>query len=191
MRTIIFLFFNICFIINIFSQKSSSELDSIINIYERKYRTELNKSDTILINELILKTKNGNENIFDTLITSKNFSETFKKVFAIKFIEKKLDFEHFLKTLKINNKFSETNIYSSENNPFYDAIISNKLYIDIISKFILESKYVENCDFLFGLNKIETKRLSFIIKQSQLNFKIIDLKIVSCKVSNLFILSNL
>ena len=177
------------FIIN--SQTPQHVWDSLISNYERRYNMELTKRDTLLIDEYISKSNTDNSTFFDSILVSNLYSEQFKKVFAIRIIDKNILFNKIIKSLSFNRPFSENNIYSSENNPIYDAIILNEVNISKISNFILKENYLDNCDFLNMKSKLEIRRLSNILKEYLSQVKVNKHSNNKCKNKNLSILKNI
>ncbi|MBK8724244.1 MAG: hypothetical protein IPL95_18940 [Saprospiraceae bacterium] len=177
------------FIIN--SQTPQHVWDSLISNYERRYNMELTKRDTLLIDEYISKSNSDNSTFFDSILVSNLYSEQFKKVFAIRIIDQNILFNKIIKSLSFNRPFSENNIYSSENNPIYDAIILNEVNISKISNFILKENYLDNCDFLNMKSKLEIRRLSNILKEYLSQVKVNKHTNNKCKNKNLSILKNI
>ncbi|MEZ5031006.1 MAG: hypothetical protein R2787_06385 [Saprospiraceae bacterium] len=138
-------------------------MDSILNDYERKFRVELNRSDTLLINELLEKL-DDNCQIFSSLVESKRYSNTFIIELTKRMVNKGICIRQVVD--KIEYYFPVDELGISSGYPVYYGAIVNKDGLTRIRKYLIESDYLLDCQFLLGRSIFTVKLLSYILNQT-------------------------
>ncbi len=140
-------------------------IDSILNDYERRYRMELNKSDTILIESLVTKIGQNNCKNLDSLLQKKAFSNAFIKEFSCQLIKNNICLDGLLNSVSYYNP-QTNNHQCKESYPIYDAI-TNPSIVEKVVEYLNNSDYLENCQLLSGKEYIHIGILSDIIKKTK------------------------
>ncbi len=161
-----------------------AELDSLINEYERSYRTHLNKSDTLLISSLTSQLELDCTS-FDHLINQNIYSNTFLATLTSSLITKDVCLKEILDNLLFYRPINEPLHY--ENFPISLGATHNNTTITKVTNYLLESEYLSDCKFLSNKSDSYLNKLSIILQKSA----IADNQIITnCKSANLFILRN-
>ncbi len=85
----------------LFSQELSDvedtkRIDGIVNEYERKFRLELNVTDSSYVDKLVAKVNESSCSVCDSVLSLDNISKAVKGLFAARIVEKRICLENIL-----------------------------------------------------------------------------------------------
>jgi hypothetical protein len=168
-KTLLFIFTILCFSACAQSGKPKNEyeinayVDSAVNVYERNYREVLNKSDTILIEQLISRIKEGGCTLADSfLLNSREYGNVFRRTLVHKMIKNDMCMEVLIKNLGIEDRRA----YSLEPiniNPVYNAIVMDEYNSAKVLKHIESSNMLDDCSLLSNLKLNEIMTWAFLL----------------------------
>ena len=175
----------------LFSQRSKNQIDSILNVYERRYRVPLNESDFQLISKQVGEIGTDCSKL-ERILLSANLNNNYKIEILNEFKEWKkcsniiLDFIDIYK-IKEDSDFSDVLESGNEiNYPIYQKINNDEEYLKHFTEYLTESDYLDNCGFLLRMASIQKlKFLSALVKKGGKHLPIND----SCKKANLILLN--
>ncbi len=174
-------------ILTIYSCKSvsqTSNLDSILNEYDRKYRIVLNESDYTLIKKLIVSTEQNCVN-FSTEITSKKYSNSFIAEFTKSMVSNTSCLKEVMDNIDFYSAHGDE-VMSSENYPVYFGIFSSEENIKEMGEFLHTSKYLDDCLLLEDATYNKKKFLGqLLFKDSAFKTTIKAPSMNDCKQENL------
>lgn len=176
----------------LYSQRDSSEIDSILNIYERQYRTTLNESDFVLIDKQ-LEEVGSNCQRLQEIMNSKLYSTNYKIALLGNFKSWNLCLEISLEYIAMSKVPEDDTLlpwdYKREY-PIFNKIVKDQKIMKHFYNYLMESEYLSSCDFLLKNRSSETiEMLSFIVNSNSKDKYFIDNN--SCKMANLTILKGI
>ncbi len=144
-------------------QEINAYVDSAINVYERKFREVLNKSDTILMEQLISRVKQGGCALADSfLLNKKEYGNVFRRTLAHTMLSNDMCVEILMKNLYIEDyrvdDFQDGNIH-----PVYDAIVMNRENSEKVLKYFESSSILNDCVLLSKMTQNEIMTLAFLL----------------------------
>jgi hypothetical protein len=143
--------------------KFTQELEIIENDYNRKYRTELNKSDTILINSLVNEI-NQNCEKFDSIFHSRLYSNAFIKELSSKLVINSICLDVIVKNS--TKTLSGYHLRGRSNYPIYDMLISDHHNLICFSDFLISSNITKSDSFLFESSRLNKEVFIDIISKA-------------------------
>lgn len=190
-KVVFILFFTVSCTFNLISQSSKSQIDSIMNAYDRQYRVKLNDSDFKLIADQLGEIGSDCK-MLDTLLESNLYSNNYKIALLSDFKYWMICSNTLLNSVSLmpdieDDQMHITDVFS-RNFPIYQTMYNNEDYRRHFVNYIEESDYLDDCDFLWKHSSIHMlKMLSSFIQEVNLN----DSDEHTCKNANITILQGI
>ncbi len=163
----------------------NTELDSILNDYSRQFRTELNKSDTILIHSLLVQIK-GKCSSYDSLITSREYSNVFVEELTKQVANANCCNSNIIDNISYFSPIAGE-VLLPTSYPVFNAVFESENAKAKLKKFILSSEYASNCFFISEKKPFFLLYLSRLIFEDESENEIFDFQ-NKCKNANLKLL---
>ncbi len=182
----------LCFSSILTAQKSNSEVDSILNAYERKYRIVLNKSDHLLVADQINRIGTNCMEL-EKIVFSNEYSNNYKIHLLIKYDKWTTCPNIILEFIDLIEDIGDEHITTFDfsnysNYPIYQKIMNNKEYREFFSSYLSKSDFLASCSFFIKKRSLpKLKMISSLINSKILNIKTKD----SCKHANIILLKGI
>jgi hypothetical protein len=183
------------FITNVLiAQMAIAQIDSIINEHERRWRTELNKSDTLYIEKLFTKVKNNECNVIQREFAEGWISPIMLQEITKRILNEGLCFDAVFNNICLLKSLPEQDIMGGEIYPVKHLLMTDSEYRTLFIHRLLDASLIDNCKLILEIDRKLVYSVGEILSKDE---KLIDdylkettLLINECKYANITILKN-
>lgn len=179
--------------ISLYSQRTKSEIDSILNSHDRRYRVTLGEDDHKFIKKQLVHIGSDCKEL-EKLLYSKNYSNNYKLALLNNFEDWTLCSKIILNSIDICEENEDTSSSmpilnrSLTDYPIFSKIVKNRETSSHFTKYLVESDFLNDCRFLLKNRSIQKLKMYSLLIENTETFRS---RSDSCKLANLIILEGL